>query len=551
MPYFDDPTDERASAPSPARPDGSAPPRITLISASVGAGHDGAATELARHLTAAGYLVDRHDFLDLLPAGAGKLLCRTYHHLLTWAPTGYQRLYAATEHARRPGPAIRLLLRGAHRRTLAAVAPDACAVVSTYPGAGQVLGELRLRGRLAVPALTYLTDFSVHSLWVAPGVDVHLAAHAIPAAQAHEQGAAGVTVTGPLADPRFAPADARARRAARSRFGLPPQARLALLVAGSWGVGPVREAAAEILATGVATPVVVCGHNHALAARLRADGIGHVHGWVEDMPGLMHACDVLVQNAGGLTSLEAMAGGLPVVSYRCIPGHGRTNAAALEEAGLAPWIRTPDRLAPVLTEVLHGPRGRAQRAAGLALFASAGDPVRAIAATAMASRAATASSATGVARGVPLVPGVRTAVGWWGVGVRPESGVRPDSWIRPGGGVRPGTGARSGTGARPEAGVRLEAPSRPAALAPPLALASADGGASGGPTLVLPKPVRRPAPAWLTLPARPGRRRIALMAAVAVATVSLGIGAPLAHAYDEAGGHHPAAFAHCPKEDHR
>ncbi len=76
------------------------------------------------------------------------------------------------------------------------------------------------------------------------------------------------------------------------------------------------------------------------------------------MPGLMHACDVLVQNAGGLTSLEALAGGLPVVSYRCIPGHGRTNAAALDEVGLAPWIREPDQLAPTLTELLHGPRGR-------------------------------------------------------------------------------------------------------------------------------------------------------------------------------------------------
>ncbi|WP_434481832.1 glycosyltransferase [Streptomyces sp. NBC_01340] len=114
---------------------------------------------------------------------------------------------------------------------------------------------------------------------------------------------------------------------------------------------------------------------HALAERLRADGVAHVHGWVDDMPGLMHACHVLVQNAGGLTSLEALAGGLPVVSYRCIPGHGRTNAAALDEAGLAPWIREPDQLAPTLTELLHGPRGRARREAGLALHASGGGTI--------------------------------------------------------------------------------------------------------------------------------------------------------------------------------
>ena len=36
-----------------------------------------------------------------------------------------------------------------------------------------------------------------------------------------------------------------------------------------------------------------------------------VLGWTDDMAGLMAACDVMVENAGGLTSLEAMAAGLP------------------------------------------------------------------------------------------------------------------------------------------------------------------------------------------------------------------------------------------------
>lgn len=357
----------------------SEPRRIVVISASVGAGHDGAAAGLTDRLTAHGYLVDRHDFLDLLPARAGSLLRGTYHRMLTWAPTGYQRLYAATD-TKRPGLVWRALLRSAERRTLRTLTPDTCAVVSTYFGASQVLGALRRRGLLRVPALTYLTDFSVHALWVAPGMDAHLAVHAIPASQARTQGAVDVTVAGPVTDPRFTPAEEEQRPAARARFGLPADAPLALLVAGSWGVGAVRQAAAEIRDTQLAVPVVVCGRNQALAEQLRADGIEYAFGWVDDMPGLMHACDVLVQNAGGLTSLEAFAAGLPVASYRCIPGHGRTNAEALEEAGLAAWIRVPDQLGPVLGDLLNGPRGEAQRAAGLALHRSAPGPVPAIAA---------------------------------------------------------------------------------------------------------------------------------------------------------------------------
>lgn len=241
--------------------------------------------------------------------------------------------------------------------------------MSTYPGASRVLGNLRLDGRLTVPVLTYLTDFSVHPLWVADGVDVHLALHAVPAAQARAAGARDVRVCGPVADPRFHPVDAPERAAARARFGLPPTAPLALLVAGSWGVGPVREVARDLRDCGAAVPLVVCGRNETLADQLRADGIEHVHGWVDDMPGLMHAADVLVQNAGGLTSLEAFATGLPVASYGCIPGHGLTNAAALDEAGVAAWIRDPAQLKHVLSELIDGPRGLLQREAGLALFA--------------------------------------------------------------------------------------------------------------------------------------------------------------------------------------
>ncbi|GHB36547.1 hypothetical protein GCM10010331_24960 [Streptomyces xanthochromogenes] len=360
-----------APAGPPPRPRGRAAPsgRIAIVSASIGAGHDGAAAELARRLIADGFVVDRHDLLDLLPARFGRAVQEGYHRLLVRAPWAYQRIYAGTERAGGGGPVARALLRTAESRVLGALHPSTGAVVSTYPGASRVLGDLRRSGRLGVPVLTYLTDFSVHPLWVADGVDVHLAAHAVPALQARALGALDVRVSGPVADPRFRPCDRRGRLRARARFGLPPHSPLALLVAGSWGVGPVRQVAREVRDCGAAVPVVVCGRNETLAAQLRSDGIEHVYGWVDDMPGLMHASDVLIQNAGGLTSLEAFAAGLPVASYRCIPGHGLTNAAALDEAGAAVWIAHPADLKTVLNDLIDGPLGPERRAAGLALFA--------------------------------------------------------------------------------------------------------------------------------------------------------------------------------------
>jgi UDP-N-acetylglucosamine:LPS N-acetylglucosamine transferase len=147
---------------------------------------------------------------------------------------------------------------------------------------------------------------------------------------------------------RFRPATAAERARARQQLGLPVAERLALVVAGSWGVGQVRETAHDVAASGAAVPVVVCGRNTALRDQLVAAGYPHVYGWVEDMPRLMHAVDAVVQNAGGLTTSEALATGLPVFTYRCLPGHGRANATVLDRIGVVPWIHTAGDLAAAL-----------------------------------------------------------------------------------------------------------------------------------------------------------------------------------------------------------
>ncbi|WP_329569817.1 MGDG synthase family glycosyltransferase [Kitasatospora sp. NBC_01266] len=333
------------------------PRRIAVVSASVGAGHDGAARELVRRLEAAGFDATCHDFLDLLPPGCGRLLRGSYALELKVAPWAWGwLLHGLEKHQGSKSLVGGLFAKAAARRTRKLVGPDVSAVVSTYPLASQALGRLRRRGELEVPVATFLTDMSVHPLWVAEGVDLHLALHPVAADQAQRHGARLVEICAPLVGPAFRPVRSAAeRQRERVRFGLPVDAPIALITAGSWGVGEVEQTAREIAASGVAVPVTVCGRNPALREKLAAAGAGVALGWVDDMPALLRACDLVVQNAGGLTSLEAMASGVPVVSYRCLPGHGVTNAAALDEAGLAVWIRDEQRLGKGLIDALAGP----------------------------------------------------------------------------------------------------------------------------------------------------------------------------------------------------
>jgi UDP-N-acetylglucosamine:LPS N-acetylglucosamine transferase len=323
-----------------------------VFSARVGAGHDAAANEIARRLAGAGLQVDRHDFLDQLPGSVGRRMCDSYHNMLRAAPWSYQMLYGALDRSRALSLQVSFFSALSARRMLEAIGTDARVVVSTYPLASQVLGRLRASGRLHVPVVTYLTDYSVHRLWVAEGVDGHTAVHDVAAAQARALGAAQVVTVDPAVDPRFFPGAPASKARARAKFGLPAHGRLALLVGGSWGIGEFGETVRDITATGAARCVVVCGQNEDLRRRLIEQGVEHVYGWVDDMPGLMHACDVLIQNAGGMTVYEARACGLPVVTYRTLPGHGETNAQALHDAGTAPWVRDAADLRTALETAL-------------------------------------------------------------------------------------------------------------------------------------------------------------------------------------------------------
>ncbi|MFC0549237.1 MGDG synthase family glycosyltransferase [Kutzneria chonburiensis] len=320
--------------------------RVVIVSAGVGAGHDGAARELARRLTERGHTVDIHDYLDMLPGSLGRRLGAAYLRQLLSVPRSWDVLLGLLQRSRLFARLICLLF-AVTSRPLRRVVAGADLVVSTHPLPSQTLSGMRRKGRVTVPVVTYLTDLSVHRLWVARHVDLHIALHEVAAEQARRLGAKRVIVTGPAVGPAFRPAaDDAERQAAREKFGLPSEGRLALVAAGSWGVGDIADTAREIAETGMATPVVLCGQNETLRRDL-AHGIAL--GWIDDMPTLMRACDIVVQNAGGLSSLEALATGLPVITYRCLAGHGRTNAAALDEAGLVPWIRDERDLAEALT----------------------------------------------------------------------------------------------------------------------------------------------------------------------------------------------------------
>jgi processive 1,2-diacylglycerol beta-glucosyltransferase len=354
-------------------PEGTTRRRVLVVSAGMGAGHHAAADELVGRLRRDGHAAERVDVLDLGRRGQGRRLQRTYSLLLRRLPWVYD--LAMRLWARWPGPLELLTARGAAAyergllRQVERFRPDV--VVSVYNLASQALGRLRAAGRLHVPVVTYVTDPGAHPYWVQPAVDLHLAILPQTAQALRCWGADRTAIVSPLVGERFL-GTGLAREGARQRLGLPVDAVLALVSAGSWGAGDVDRTVRSLAATGSVEPVVLCGRDDGLRRRLARDPSVRAIGWTDDVAVLMAAVDVFVDNAGGMTCWEALAAGLPVVVFRPLPGHGRFNAGALEAAGLAAWARSEQEL---LT-VVHREAGRGRLSRDPLVFS--GDAVSAV-----------------------------------------------------------------------------------------------------------------------------------------------------------------------------
>ncbi len=222
---------------------------------------------------------------------------------------------------------LQALIRLAHptlRERLAAhwraSAPDA--VVSLIPNFNRALGESLARTLPGTPFLTVMTDMADHPphFWREPGVAQHLVCgtpHALAQARAagHDERLLHAT-SGMVIHPDFYAPLALDRTAERAQLGLDPQAPLGVVMFGGTG-SAVMEAIAQQLPR---TPLVLlCGHNAALAARLRAQpsvAPRVVLGFTREVRRYLALADFFIGKPGPGSLSEAVHMGLPVITTR-------------------------------------------------------------------------------------------------------------------------------------------------------------------------------------------------------------------------------------------
>ena len=349
----------------PDRERRSGQPRVLILTASVGEGHDLPARTLAAQLRsecpAAETVIEdglapMGRLVTAISADSGRIV---FFHLQWLWDLGFW-FFAGPRATRSFTQALLARIGGEGlARLIDRVDPDV--VVSTYPNTTEVLRRLRKSNRVRVPVCSAITDLSALHYWAGAGVDIHLIAYPQSVAEVKSiagQAARVVTVHG-LTAPEFL--EPQLQSDARRELDVHLEGSMVLVSGGGWGVGDVIGAVAVARScTGVTQVVCLCGRNESLRSRLIArfgeDPRVRVEGFTDQMASWMAAADVLVHSTGGLTVLEAMMRGLPAISYGWGRGHIRLNNAAFRRFGLADVVATRDELGPAIVRSLA--RGR-------------------------------------------------------------------------------------------------------------------------------------------------------------------------------------------------
>ncbi len=326
------------------------PPRILVLSASVGAGHLRAAeaVELALRETAPDAFVRNLDVLEMTNRAFRRLYGRGYLGLMNRAPYLHGYFYDLLDRTVRVpitrSDRLRLAVERLNLtrffRFLQAEPWDL--IVNTHFLPAEITASLRRRGKIDAPQVIVTTDFDTHRLWVNSPCEHYFTATEEGARYLQYCGvpAGDVSVTGVPIHPVFrTPKD---RTACAAKHGLSTDRPVILQMAGGFGVGgPIEPMYRALLQTALPMELVTAvGRNPALQARLEKIAPPprhrvHVLPFTREIDEYMDAADLVVSKPGGLTVAETLARGAVLVMVQPVPGQESRNSDYLLENGAA------------------------------------------------------------------------------------------------------------------------------------------------------------------------------------------------------------------------
>jgi 1,2-diacylglycerol 3-beta-galactosyltransferase len=214
---------------------------------------------------------------------------------------------------------------------------------------------------LQTPFISVITDYALPTiLWYDTRADKTL----VPVKPAYQRGLElgldpkKLVLTGPVMHPRFSKMQL-SKLEARDHLGWDKTAKIAILVGGGDGMGPLLETAKAIDANPTDSQLVVlAGKNAPLKAALEAQNWRKktmIYGFTSEFDVFLRAADVLISKAGPATITEAAALGTPMILNGAIKFQESPNAEYVVQQGAGLYAEGANKVAAALEDVLSTP----------------------------------------------------------------------------------------------------------------------------------------------------------------------------------------------------
>ncbi|HOE69437.1 MAG TPA: glycosyltransferase [Candidatus Omnitrophota bacterium] len=363
--------------------------KIDIIHATAGEGHRKIAVAVQEAFARSGHAdldIRVIDALDHVSPVFKATYAPIYYWAVRHAPTLWGASYDILDQRAIYNPLrpMRALTNSMHcgplLKTVLDRRPDV--VVSTHFLAPELLGRAKRAGRLNARLITVISDYFPHTFWANPGTDHYWVMAEETKAELVRRGIdpARVTAGGIPISAAFRPAGKRSE--ILKKHGFEDGRFTLLLTSGSFGLGPQEAILEELKAfQDKVQCFVVCARNEALRKRLDEKLFYFpvkVFGFVDFMPELMEASDLMIAKSGGSTTTEALAKNLCMVVMEPIPGQETRNAKLLKMRNAAFFLKKPGDIRDIMRGILSDPTVMVhkQRAiAGLSKPAAADDLV--------------------------------------------------------------------------------------------------------------------------------------------------------------------------------
>lgn len=350
------------------------PRRILILTASVGAGHNQAARALQETLrqSAPHVHVECWDVLEYTSRLFRLKYATGYAIMVSRFPRLYGLGFAVTDRPR--GPRRTLLERRrlwSEARALQALgkavdefAPDR--ILHTHFLAPPYLARrARDRGE-TIRQFIVTTDVIPHRWWYCEDAVCYFTAHPMGRDRLIDLGApeGGIVVSGMPIHPKWTAALPPREDLCRE-WSLPADRTIVLLGGGAdFTCGPIVKIARKLTAENPRVCVVVLGgRNKKLLGRLSTlpeTRAGRIvpQGFTDRVHELLSVADVMVTKAGGLTTAECLAKGLPMVFLPPVPGQEEDNAEFFKYHGVGCIARNVREVVTRTGELLASPEKR-------------------------------------------------------------------------------------------------------------------------------------------------------------------------------------------------